>query len=74
VPPSWYLGAYARYLRAIFDRLVTEVPDPVQARATYESIEELVAFDRALAMDTYMAAQLDALARHQAAIRELSTP
>lgn len=74
VPPKWYLGAYARYLRSIFDRLVTELPDPAQARATYQSIEKLVAFDMALAMDTYMAAQVDALARHQAAIRELSTP
>ena len=74
VPPKWYLGAYARYLRSIFDRLATELPDPDQARAMYKSIEKLVAFDMALAMDTYMAAQLDALARHQAAIRELSTP
>ena len=74
VPPKWYLGAYARYLRSIFDRLATELADPDQARATYKSIEKLVAFDMALAMDTYMAAQLDALARHQAAIRELSTP
>jgi rsbT co-antagonist protein RsbR len=74
VPPKWYLGAYARYLRSIFDRLATELPDPTQARAAYQSVEKLVAFDMALAMDTYIAAQLDALARHQAAIRELSTP
>jgi rsbT co-antagonist protein RsbR len=74
VPPKWYLGAYARYLRSIFDRLAIELPDPAQARAAYQSIEKLVAFDMALAMDTYIAAQLDALARHQAAIRELSTP
>ncbi len=74
VPPKWYLGAYARYLRSIFDRLAIELPDPDQARAAYRSVEKLVAFDTALAMDTYIAAQLDALARHQAAIRELSTP
>jgi len=74
VPPKWYLGAYARYLRSIFDRLATELPDPAEARAAYQSIEKLVAFDMALAMDTYIAAQLEALARHQAAIRELSTP
>jgi len=74
VPPKWYLGAYARYLRSIFDRLVVELPDPAQARAAYQSIEKLVAFDTALAMDTYIAAQLGALERHQAAIRELSTP
>ncbi len=74
VPPKFYLGAYARYLRSIFDRLVLELPDPAQAHAAYQSIEKLVAFDMALAMETYMAAQIDALARHQAAIRELSTP
>ena len=74
VPPKWYLGAYARYLRSIFDRLILELSDPAEARSAYRSVEKLVAFDTALAMDTYIAAQLDALARHQAAIRELSTP
>ena len=74
VPPKWYLGAYARYLRAISDRLAVELPDPREARAAYQSVEKLVAFDTALAMDTYMEAQLYTLARHQAAIRELSTP
>ncbi len=74
VPPKWYLGAYARYLRSIFDRLATELSDPAETRAAYQSVGKLVAFDMALAMDTYIAAQLEALARHQAAIRELSTP
>jgi rsbT co-antagonist protein RsbR len=74
VPPKWYLGAYAHYLRSIFDRLAIEIPDPAEARAAYHSVEKLVAFDTALAMDTYIVAQLDALARQQAAIRELSTP
>lgn len=74
VPPKWYLGAYARYLRSITNRISAEFEDHADARAAYQSIEKLVAFDMALAMDTYIAAQLDALARHQAAIRELSTP
>lgn len=74
IPPKWYLGAYARYLRSITDLISVEFADRNDARAAYQSIEKLVAFDMALAMDTYMAAQLDALARHQAAIRELSTP
>ena len=74
IPPKWYLGAYARYLRSITDRISDEFSDRNDARAAYQSIEKLVAFDMALAMDTYIAAQLDALARHQAAIRELSTP
>lgn len=46
VPPKWYLGAYARCLRSILDRLATELPDPAEARAAYQSVEELVAFDR----------------------------
>lgn len=74
VPPKSYLGAYARYLRSVFERLAIEFPDPAEMRAAFQGVEKLVAFDMALAMDTYIAAQLDALARQQAAIRELSTP
>jgi rsbT co-antagonist protein RsbR len=74
VPPKWYLGAYARYLRSIFERLATEIPDAAGMRVAFQSVEKLVAFDMALAMDTYIAAQLDALERHQAELRLLSTP
>ncbi len=74
IPPKWYIGAYARYLRSVHTWLDEELPEPGEARAMYRSIEKLVAFDMALAMDSYIAAQLDALARHQAAIREMSTP
>src|SRR4029453_13897685 len=45
-----------------------------RAQAPYRSGAKLVAFDTALAIDTYIAANLDTVARHQAAIRELSTP
>lgn len=74
VPPKWYLGAYTRYMRAILDRLATWLTDPTEMRLAYQSIEKLVSFDMALAMDTYIEAHLQALTRHQAAIRELSTP
>ena len=37
-------------------------------------MQRIVFFDVALAIDTYIAANLEALGRHQAAIRELSTP
>jgi rsbT co-antagonist protein RsbR len=74
VPPKWYLGAYARYMRLIFDRLRKELGDGDALNAAFRSIQKLVAFDTALAMDTYIASQLDTLARHQAAIREMSTP
>jgi rsbT co-antagonist protein RsbR len=72
--PKWYLGAYRQYLHLILDRLTTELSDPVQVRAAFSSIQRIVFFDVALAIDTYNAANLDALGRHQAAIRELSTP
>lgn len=72
--PKWYIGAYARYLRIILEHLRTEIPDPAQARLAYSSIEKVVHFDMSLAIDTYIAANLDTIARHQAAVRELSTP
>ena len=60
-------------LRETLDRLFADFPAP-EAQANFRSLSKLVAFDTALAMDTYIAANLDTVARHQAAIRELSTP
>ena len=72
--PKWYLGAYRRYMALLLDRLVAHFPDPADAHAAFHSVQKLVYFDMALAIDTYVAANLEALKRHQAAIRELSTP
>jgi rsbT co-antagonist protein RsbR len=72
--PKWYLGAYRRYLELIFARLTVEFPNPDEARAAYTSLERIVFFDMSLAIDTYVAANLEAIGRHQQAIRELSTP
>lgn len=72
--PKWYLGAYRQYLHLIHDALFTELREEAQIRAAFASIQRIVWFDVALAIDTYIAANLDALGRHQAAIRELSTP
>jgi rsbT co-antagonist protein RsbR len=72
--PKWYVGAYRRYLALILDRLATDFPDGDRARNAYQSIAKIVAFDMALAIDTYIAANLETLGRHQQAIRELSTP
>lgn len=71
--PKWYIGAYSKYLRLLFERLLAELPAD-QAHAAYTSVAKLVSFDMGLAIDTYNAANLDTVARHQAAIRELSTP
>jgi rsbT co-antagonist protein RsbR len=73
IEPKWYVGAYSRYLRLLLRHFLADLPAS-EARAAYESLVKLVTFDMALALDTYIAANLDALARHQAAIRELSTP
>lgn len=72
--PKWYLGAYRQYLHLLRERLDAHIPDAAEARAAFASVQRLVFFDVALAIDTYIAANLAALGRHQAAIRELSTP
>jgi rsbT co-antagonist protein RsbR len=71
--PRWYLGAYRRYLELVHERLYAELP-PAEATLAYASVQRLVFFDEALAIDTYIAATTDTVVRHQAAIRELSTP
>jgi len=72
--PKWYLGAYRQYLHLIHEALFAELKDETAIREAFASIQRIVWFDVALAIDTYIAANLDALGRHQAAIRELSTP
>jgi rsbT co-antagonist protein RsbR len=71
--PKWYLGAYRRYLHLLHARIFGEMPI-AEANAAYASVLKIVSFDEALAIDTYIAANLETLGRHQAAIRELSTP
>jgi rsbT co-antagonist protein RsbR len=72
--PKWYLGAYRQYLQLIHQHFDDQIKDPNEARAAFFSVQRIVFFDVALAIDTYIAANLEALGRHQAAIRELSTP
>jgi rsbT co-antagonist protein RsbR len=71
--PKWYLGAYRRYLDLLHRQLYRELP-PAEAAPAFQSIQRMVYFDQALAIDTYNAANLETIGRHQAAIRELSTP
>jgi rsbT co-antagonist protein RsbR len=71
--PKWYIGAYGRYLRLLAGKLLGDMA-PAEAATAYSAIAKIVSFDMALAIDTYIAANLDTVARHQAAIRELSTP
>ena len=72
--PKWYLGAYRKYLELIHKHLDAAFVDTRESLQAFFSLKRIVFFDIALAIDTYIAANLDALGRHQAAIRELSTP
>lgn len=74
VAPKWYLGAYAHYLRLIATRLFTDRGHSAETLRDYTSIQKIVYFDMSIAIETYITASLDALDRHQLAIRELSTP
>lgn len=74
VAPKWYLGAYAHYLRLISHRLFEEQGHSPDASAAYKSIQKIVFFDMSIAIETYIAAGLEVVKRHQVAIRELSTP
>jgi rsbT co-antagonist protein RsbR len=71
--PKWYLGAYRKYLQLLHEKLFERLPAD-EAALAYGSVLKIVSFDESLAIDTYHAANLDTLGRHQAAIRELSTP
>lgn len=74
MPPKLYLGAYRRYLQLLLELITKDFPDAAEARANYVALEKIVGFDMSIAIDTYIAANQEALVRHQAAIRELSTP
>ncbi|MBI2388241.1 MAG: STAS domain-containing protein [Deltaproteobacteria bacterium] len=71
--PRWYIGAYRKYLSQLLDRFTNELPVG-EGRIGYDSVLKLIMFDMSLAIDAYIAANLETLGRHQAAIRELSTP
>jgi rsbT co-antagonist protein RsbR len=73
--PKLYLGAYRRYLALIHARLLDHFKsNTAEAVKALESIRKIIFFDMAIAIDTYIAAYLETMTRHQAAIRELSTP
>ncbi|HEX8792430.1 MAG TPA: protoglobin domain-containing protein [Polyangiaceae bacterium] len=71
--PKWYLAAYRKYLDLLHTLVYAEYP-AAEARAFFGSIKKIVFFDMAIAIDTYIAANLETIQRHQVALRELSTP
>jgi rsbT co-antagonist protein RsbR len=75
MPPKLYLGAYRRYLALIHGRLLDHFKgNSEEAAKALGSIRKIIFFDVSLAIDSYIAANLETMRRHQAAIRELSTP
>jgi rsbT co-antagonist protein RsbR len=75
MPPKWYLGAYRRYLCLINRRIMREFANDLDwAEACTRSIEKIIFFEMAIAIDTYIAAHVKTMTRHKEAIRELSTP
>lgn len=74
MPPKWYLGAYGRYLALIHERLAKEVKDAKELFESFGAVKRRIFFDMSFAIDTYIAAHMETMGRHQAAIRELSTP
>ena len=71
--PTWYLGAYRRFLDSLHRHLYSELTAD-EAAASFASLQKLVWFDVSLAIDSYIFANSDAIRRHQVALRELSTP
>ncbi len=71
--PKWYLSAYRKYLDLLRGRLYASFP-PAEAAGAFASVQKMVFFDMAITIDTYIAANLETIQRHQAALRELSTP
>lgn len=71
--PKWYLGAYRQYLALLRSKLLADF-DAEKATLCNQSLERLVFFDMSIAIDTYIAANVETIGRHQHAIRELSTP
>jgi rsbT co-antagonist protein RsbR len=74
LPPKWYVAAYQKYSELLFERMLLSDFPHGDAREAYRCVQRLIHFDVALAFDAYVLASALTVSRHQAAIRELSTP
>ena len=52
--PTWYIGAFALYLRLVLRDLVARTGDGATILPTVEALVKTIAFDMALAMRTYV--------------------
>lgn len=72
--PSWYLGTYNLYLRAVGERIRAagdELDDP---RAVFESVRKVTFLDLGFAFDAYMIERERTIWRQEEELRKLSTP
>lgn len=72
--PTWYLGAYRRYMHLLLEAFADEFSDPAELVRAFTSVQKLVYFDISLALDSYVSTVLGTLRRHEASLREMSTP
>lgn len=72
--PTWYLGAYRRYMHLLLEAFADEFSDPAELVSAFTSVQKLVYFDISLALDSYVSTVLGTLRRHEASLREMSTP
>ncbi|WP_437539015.1 protoglobin domain-containing protein [Sorangium sp. So ce726] len=74
VEPTWYLGAYRRYMHLLLEAFSEDIGDPAEVVRAFTSVQKLVYFDVSLALDAYFSTTFDVLRRHEASIRAMSTP
>lgn len=74
VPTRWYIGACSWYLQLVHQKLCEDSLDREENNKNIDAITQILHFDASLAIDAYISGHVEAHKRHQAAIRELSTP
>ncbi len=61
--PKWYIGAYGRYLCDLLPAVCEVVKEPDRFIETYRALLKVVMFDMGLAIDTYIQADQQAVAK-----------
>ena len=74
LPLTYYVAAYRHYLGLVTEQMRSKMGDGDDFHQGREALEKLMHFDMSLAIDMYVTSHSETVARHQAAIREMSTP
>lgn len=72
--PSWYLGTYNLYLRAVGERIRAAGDGLDDPRAAFESVRKVTFLDLGFAFDAYMIERERTIWRQEEELRKLSTP